>query len=278
MGLLVSPVAILRGDARGRIVMVTLIATIAVVPLALVVRGAALYDELRQLLFLFPLCMMAGLIAIDWLSARLAVVAGVGMLLLSAADQVRLHPYQYTWLNEAARFADVDRMFERDYWGTVGQELSVIAGRNGLFDRTRCVYAEPLHLFQPFLEREGFSCAMRLLGERQRSEPVQVALYYRGPWLHRPGCDVLYEVARTYPLSGRRVRFGALLTCRTPYRLGAHLPAMAWDRSVNLARKVDPDSWRTAREVAPRNGQRRAVAPLPWRMARWLAGGRAGNA
>lgn len=88
----------------------------------------ALYNGLRHFLFIVPpIAVMAGLagaFVLEWLAARsrAALVAGIAVLALgvtaTAADMVRLHPYQYAFFNTfTGGVRGADRLYMLDYWG-----------------------------------------------------------------------------------------------------------------------------------------------------------------
>ncbi len=100
---------------------------------AVLVARPVLYDGQRQFLFLLPpLCVLAawGLVAL--LSersipalARAAVgVAVAASAVVTAADMIALHPYQYVYFNRlfAGGLAGASGRFETDYWGASYRE------------------------------------------------------------------------------------------------------------------------------------------------------------
>lgn len=103
-----------------------------VLPVAIVVGGAVLYDGIRHLLFLLPalLAIPACALAIDeraasgagaWrrvaLPAAAAVVVGV-----SLASSLRWAPYSYAYLNPIAGHRTDPPSWELDYWGVTARE------------------------------------------------------------------------------------------------------------------------------------------------------------
>ncbi len=95
---------------------------------AIVISNSTLYDNARQLYFLFPPLFFAAGFALDLAfkyieaaPARAAIL--VIMILPGVYPAVRLHPYEYVYYNSFIRgTGGAYRQFEMDYWGTSIQE------------------------------------------------------------------------------------------------------------------------------------------------------------
>ncbi len=126
-----------RHDVTARrktvLLMLTLAATL---PIAIaMVKRPALYNGIRHFIFVIPpMAVLAGT-SLAWLMDRLgerhrkwqpAVLAAFGFgLLLSLAEMVRLHPYQYTHFNYiAGTVRGADDRFMLDYWGLAFKQAS----------------------------------------------------------------------------------------------------------------------------------------------------------
>jgi hypothetical protein len=107
--------------------------SLAVVPVAwVVIRRTPLYDGNRHLLFVVPpLAVVAGVsVAVflrrpGWGRARaLAAGALLASAALTAADMVRLHPYQYVYHNRlfAGGVKGAVGRYQTDYWGSTFKE------------------------------------------------------------------------------------------------------------------------------------------------------------
>jgi hypothetical protein len=116
-----------------RILQTTWVLSLAAAPVAWVVlRHTPLYNGTRHLLFVVPpLAVVAGVSAAKFLgrpgwslarSVGAAVLAA--SLLATAADMVRLHPYQYVYYNRlfAGGVAGAANRYELDYWGASFRE------------------------------------------------------------------------------------------------------------------------------------------------------------
>ncbi len=103
-----------------------------VLPVAVVVTGATLYDALRHLLFMIPALIGIGAIAIatvektscDWkISPKAAAsVFAVVVVGVSAFATARWIPYSYAFINPIAGWNHPERDWELDFWGLTAAE------------------------------------------------------------------------------------------------------------------------------------------------------------
>ncbi|TPQ31427.1 hypothetical protein C2U70_24035 [Bradyrhizobium guangdongense] len=113
--------------------MLTLAATLPLV--IAMVKRPALYNGIRHFIFVIPPMAVLGGVAFAWLMERLranhrswqpVVLATFCFgLALSAAEMIRLHPYQYTHFNHVAgTVRGADERFMLDYWGLALKQAS----------------------------------------------------------------------------------------------------------------------------------------------------------
>jgi hypothetical protein len=102
-----------------------------VVPmLYILVNGMNLYDNTRQLLFVFPGAFLIIAIGLDfvftqikswWINTLLMVL----VLLPGVLGIMRFHPYEYTYYNYSTTSSQqIFRNFETDYWATSFKQIS----------------------------------------------------------------------------------------------------------------------------------------------------------
>ena len=119
----------------------------------------------------------------------------LGSLTLFVADNIKMYPYQYVWFNEIARFSDINRNFETDWWGSSLRRLAKKVNQNAKeFSHTQCIYADPAHLMGPFLNKKTFPCINHASELAAHSPaPYVYAAYVRGTGLDLPkGCKLIY--------------------------------------------------------------------------------------
>ena len=184
---------------------------------------AVFYDETRQLLFVYPLILVLACAGWRALSKRAAAFAALASLAGFVADDVALAPYQYAYVNEAARFLRVERLFDTDYWGASGRELSAaVSPILRAAPDAPCVFAEPAHLYRPFLPKGVCVRELAELDRRPAPAAYLVATYNRrmrfSGWRpDRPGCQRVAVVSRRYPVSGQRIDLASAYLCRSTH-------------------------------------------------------------
>jgi len=97
-------------------------------PAAAVLAGTVMYSGMRQHIYLLPaVAILAGVGAHQlwtWVEAReptgrwtgIAAALLCAALLVPMAEQLRLFPYNYTYVNPVARIGGVNERWETDYW------------------------------------------------------------------------------------------------------------------------------------------------------------------
>ena len=186
--------------------------------IAVVVMRSHLYDETRQLLFVYPLLFLLGSVALYAASRKLVVVVALVSFSLFTWDQVRLHPYQYVYFNEFARFLKIDELFETDYWGASCREHGRLLQDDPNMRMTNkliCIYADPDDLYRPFIDPR--ICVQGLLGFRYLQDIPQrnfvVATYARSRMKMPPNCYQFSALTRTLPLSNRVITMAVAYRC-----------------------------------------------------------------
>ena len=111
--------------------------TILVMPILLAIfSNSVLYNNARQLLFLYPL--LAVVVAkvihdssqhkkLRWNAIKVFLCFS---LIIPTVEGVRLFPYNYIWINEVARSIGTNDKWEFDYWALSGREVNSKIPRN----------------------------------------------------------------------------------------------------------------------------------------------------
>ena len=109
----------------------------ALLPLiSLILSRATMYDNFRQILFIFPPLMLLSGLALDLILSILKPVRlRVALLVLLAFPGIyaiiQLHPYQYVYYNSfASGPGGAFRRFELDYWATSYREAALWLNKN----------------------------------------------------------------------------------------------------------------------------------------------------
>ena len=132
-----------------------LISTI-LIPLVLIFRKVHLYDELRQVMFLFPLLFIVGLVSVYTFSNKFFYLTGILTITLFLVENIKINPYQYVWFNLPSRSIDLTNKFELEYQGLSGREIAEYL--NNSDKKNLCILANPIHSVRPFLNKNDFNC------------------------------------------------------------------------------------------------------------------------
>jgi hypothetical protein len=137
MAALVAGLVVLAAVLLGRrggdtmIALVPLALQGIVVPIAIVVSGAVIYDGIRHLLFMLPALIALAAAALALLEARspsgsrrrtAIPVAAVVVVAASLFDSARWAPYAYAYINPVAGHNTHSQSWELDYWGASARE------------------------------------------------------------------------------------------------------------------------------------------------------------
>ena len=132
-----------------------LVSTI-LIPMILIFRKVHLYDELRQVMFLFPLIFIIGLVSVYVFSKKFFYLTGILTIALFLVENIKINPYQYVWFNLPSRYIDLTNKFELEYQGLSGREIAEFL--NGSDKKDLCILANPMHSVKPFLDKNHFNC------------------------------------------------------------------------------------------------------------------------
>ncbi len=133
------------------------------VPLIIVIfilKDVAVYDELRHLLFIFPLIFITSLTNIFYFFKKKTVSIFLFLItIFFLFENFNLKPYQYTWLNSFAKTKKIEKNFEVDYWGVSNKNIQkkiiqYVKEKN--IDKSICIYGD--FYVKEFLIPHQFEC------------------------------------------------------------------------------------------------------------------------
>lgn len=177
-GVLLLPLALRKAAKRnavagletGQSFVLSLFLTVLLIPSALIVGHAILYHDLRHVLFLLPLFFLCGVVALYWLSRRIAITLLTIAIVTFGADNFLSFPYQYIWFNEAARLAKIDNAFDTDYWGSAaGNAYARLLHYARTQPPVQCLYGDHEVLFR-HVRPDTFGC-VRMVEEFKADAP-----------------------------------------------------------------------------------------------------------
>lgn len=219
LGVVLMPIAFFtssfkdKSNARKLLLLVMLSAFL--IPAVLVLKRSVLYDELRQILFVVSMFFIVGSVSFFYISKRLAMVFFIFSIFVFAIDNVKVYPYQLSWFNEPSRAFVLNGKYETDYWGSGLASLAGYMNRHDdIFSDVNCIYADPDHLFLPFIKSEKYKCVKPLSAVVESTpRPFAYAKYERSFFKGMRGCKAVHVESRSLLFSSENLKLGEVGIC-----------------------------------------------------------------
>lgn len=192
-----------------------LLAAISILSILVLMR-VSLYNELRQILFISALLLLVAIVSIYYISRPLLITLLILTIGTMAIDDIKMHPYQYSYVNEIARNTPKGGLFETDYFGLSVSETARWLNQSSLDGSSQCVYVPSAHLWKFEINPKQFPCVENFPGDlslirkpflffiQARSAPTFIA---------PPGCRLIHLESRSLPFSNTTLRMGELYAC-----------------------------------------------------------------
>ena len=193
-----------------------LIASTGCIILLLMAIRVGIYNELRHLLFLFPFAYLIGVSTLYYFNKKLVnllLLLSIGLFIF---DDIRLYPYQYTYLNEVSRQFNVAEKYEKDYFGVSAlRSAQWLNGASLDLPRKICIYADPVHLWEHAINKDKYQC---IKNYSTISDEKNLFLFY---WITRndfgrlllPSCRLIHAEKKLLPFSNAELIMGQLYVC-----------------------------------------------------------------
>jgi len=177
---------------------------------------ANLYDELRHILYLFPLILISSFSIIYFFSKKLTIFLSFVTILIFSLQNLNMYPYQYTWFNLFSNFVDVNKKFEVDYWGVSGRNIADKINKNKylLSLHDKCIYVSPIHLIEPFVDSK-YNCIKPFFSIYPKSSEKYILVkYMRNIRRENPdNCKLIFEENYNLNLFSKKLRIGEVYIC-----------------------------------------------------------------
>jgi len=137
----------------------TLLLSFFLILFIFILKSVAVYDELRHVLFLVPMIFLIGLTNLFYFNKKLFISLGSIVIFFFLMENFSLYPYQYTWLNSFAKFTNIQKNFEIDYWGISNKNLTkkiVQYSEENSISKDTCVYGDIFA--KEYLTTKNFTC------------------------------------------------------------------------------------------------------------------------
>lgn len=183
----------------------------------LILQRVALYNELRQILFIAPLLMMIAVVGLRSMSRVFTILILVVTSAFMLIDDLDLNPYQYTYINEVARHTDIGKKYETDYYGLAVKETALWLNSSHVDGKSQCLYVPAKHLWEFAIDPQKFPCVSGFPGDLSLiAKPFLFFVQARSVTSFRapPWCRVIHAEERSLPFSSAKLRMGELYECK----------------------------------------------------------------
>ena len=192
-------------DGTAKACLLLVILQMSFLPVIAILSGSAIYDEIRQFLFVIPAMASFSAAAVAWIyqgfPARSFRLPFVGLLIVAAGlivfDMASLHPYEYVYFNrlfgglEKARGA-----YETDYWGLSMREGMEWINQNA-GGSPSVVSSYPLASSEPFATPGMAVLSLKEYDQKGLQRPYYYIAIPRMQFQDRfPECATVYQVIR----------------------------------------------------------------------------------
>ena len=179
-------------------------------------RNIAIYDELRHVMFLVPMIFLVGLTNFFYFSKKLFYTFGSFVILFFIIENVSLNPYQYTWLNSFAKFTDIQKNFEIDYWGVSNKNLTkkiIEYSEKNSISKNTCIYGDMYA--KEFLLNDNFKCFKTYSQlDAAKVKPLFAYQVHRNVKRSAPkDCKLIWNETYQYSFYNKSISVGNLWFC-----------------------------------------------------------------
>jgi len=221
VGLALTPLVLWKTFAKKQFssrycaLLALLLTTITILSILVVMR-VSLYNELRQILFISAILLLIAIVSFYYLSRSLSIAVLILTIGVMAFDNVKMNPYQYTYVNEIARNVTKGRLFETDYFGLGVSETARWLNQSSVDRASQCVYVPSAHLWKFEINPQKFPCVENFPGDLSLiKKPFLFFVQARSgtSFAAPPWCRLLHLESRSLPFSNTTLRMGELYEC-----------------------------------------------------------------
>ena len=197
-------------------IIISLLITSTSILAIFIIFNVAIYDELRHVMFLIPLIFIISLSCIYLYNKKIFLIFGIITSIFFVAENVSINPYQYTWMNSFAKFYNINKNFEVDYWGISNKSLSnqiIKDYKTKEFKKSNCIYGGQYS--DVFLQNYGFKCFKSYSElDSAKDRPYYVIKNVRNIKRSNPkDCELVKNETFNYLFDLRSISAGSLWYC-----------------------------------------------------------------
>ncbi len=179
-------------------------------------KNVAIYDELRHVMFLVPMIFLIGLLNLFYFNKTIFKNLTSVVILFFLFENFYLNPYQYTWLNSFAKFTNIEKNFEIDYWGVSNKSLNkkiIEYSEKNFTDKNICVYGDIYA--KEFLIKNNFKCFKTYSQlDEAKVRPLFAYQNLRNVKRSNPkDCKLIWNETYNYSFYKKKISVGKLWYC-----------------------------------------------------------------
>ena len=203
-------------DKPACIYYITLLVSFFSILFIFILKNVAVYDELRHVMFLVPLAVIIGLTNLYYFNKKSFYSLGILVIFFFIIENFSLNPYQYTWLNSFAKFTNISKNFEVDYWGVSNKNLTKkiveYTDRNSI-NKDTCIYGDIFA--KEFLLNKKFTCFKTYSQlDEAKSKPLFAYKNLRNVKRSDPkDCKLIWNETYNYSFYKKKISVGTLWFC-----------------------------------------------------------------
>ena len=194
----------------------TFLFTFLLILLIFILRNVAIYNEIRHIMFLLPMIFIISLFNIFYFNKTFFYYLTSIVIIFFICENISLNPYQYTWLNSFAKFTNIQKNFEIDYWGVSNKNLQkqvISHSKKNSINKKVCVYGD-LYT-KEFLIKKNFSC-FKNYSELDSAKERPFFAYKNVANVKRSNpkdCNLIWSENYQYTFSDKNISTGTLWFC-----------------------------------------------------------------
>ena len=200
-------------NKRNILILGPLISTVVTIIFLLVFFDVNLYDELRQILFIFPLIFIISIVAISQFLKKFFSIFISLFIIFFLYQNFKLYPYNYLWINNFNLFTEVNKNFEKDYWGVSSKKIAEYFNKNEL-SKNECLISNRNNGIKFFLKKQN-TCLKPFSNLHKKNErPFYVALTERSLNKGTPNqCKLISDESIKINFSNEKIILAKIYKC-----------------------------------------------------------------
>jgi len=195
------------------LILAPLICTILSIIFLLIFFNVNLYDELRQVIFLIPIIFIISLIIFYNYSKKISLILTCFFIIFFIYQNIKIFPYNYLWLNNFNLFTQVNKNFEKDYWGVSTKKIADYFNEKNLSAKS-CIISNRNDGIKYFLNQQNICFKPFKDLHMKNNRPFYVVLTERALNKGTPNnCSIIFEEKTKINFSQEKIILAKIFKC-----------------------------------------------------------------